>query len=253
MYSPFRLLLGSSLCFLFILCFSSLSAFAQSERWKPRTAPADPDPVPVTTPSPVPPGSQAAAKSDPSPVSIPHPRHCTTGRADLDRIYEKAALKYDLDVNVLIEQGRVESINFNPAVISGRIASPAGAVGISQFMSGTARRYGLQVGPGRDDRTDPELAIDAQARYMRDLLRLFNGRYDLAVAAYNCGENRKTLRAGRIPQIPETLNYTARILGSVKRATARGPVSFFSGILPEKFPQNSKNFDLDAISERFLH
>jgi Transglycosylase SLT domain len=49
-------------------------------------------------------------------------------------------------------------------------------------MPETAARYGLS------NPHDPEAAIDAAARYLRDLLRRFSGRLDLALAAYNAGE-----------------------------------------------------------------
>ena len=53
-----------------------------------------------------------------------------------------------------------------------------------QFMPETARRYGLQ------NPHDPKAAIDAAAHYLRDLLIRFDGRLDLALAAYNAGEDR---------------------------------------------------------------
>jgi len=51
-----------------------------------------------------------------------------------------------------------------------------------QFMPDTARRYGLR------DPHDARAAIDAAAHYLRDLLVRFDGRLDLALAAYNAGE-----------------------------------------------------------------
>lgn len=60
--------------------------------------------------------------------------------------------------------------------------SPKGARGLMQFMPDTARRYGLH------DPHDARAALDAGARYLRDLLVRFNGRLDLALAAYNAGE-----------------------------------------------------------------
>jgi hypothetical protein len=90
-----------------------------------------------------------------------------------------------------------------------------------QFMPETAARYGL------NNPHDPKAAIDAAARYFRDLLRRFDGRIDLAFAAYNAGEgaveafhNGRVLRlangkitnaagliTGGIPPYPETQNY----------------------------------------------
>lgn len=237
--------------FLFLIFFFPQAISGQSQRWRVSATPSGPSGesrivLPAKSPTVPKPPVEA------TPVS-PKVRHATSGRIDLDRLYEQAALRYGLDVNVLIEQGRVESINFNPAVISGRLPSPAGAVGISQFITGTARRYGLVVMAGRDDRTNPELAIDAQARYMRDLLRRFNGRYDLAIAAYNCGEHQPAFREWRIPRIAETMNYTSKILGNVQRVVRRPPVSFFSLPSPSSEKKDGAFVPIRRFSERFLH
>lgn len=70
------------------------------------------------------------------------------------------------------------------------IRSKAGARGLWQFMPGTARQYGLEVKGAVDQRTDPELATRAAARYLRDLAFEFGGdALLLAIASYNKGEN----------------------------------------------------------------
>ena len=72
---------------------------------------------------------------------------------------------------------------FNP-----RARSHAGAVGLWQFMSKTAVRYGLQINSLVDDRCDPIKASYAAAKYLKDLYDIF-GDWTLVIAAYNCGPN----------------------------------------------------------------
>jgi hypothetical protein len=111
----------------------------------------------------------------------------------------RAAQRWNVGAALLSAQIYAES-NFNPFA-----RSPAGALGIAQFMPGTARSYGLR------DAFDPAAAIDAQAHLMRDLLGRF-GSVPLALAAYNAGP-AAVARCGCIPPYPETRAYVARILG----------------------------------------
>jgi hypothetical protein len=111
----------------------------------------------------------------------------------------RAAQRWSVSAALLAAQLFQES-GFNPFA-----RSVAGALGIAQFMPGTARAYGLR------DPFDATSAIDAQAHHMRDLLRAF-GSVPLALAAYNTGPGR--VRAcGCVPPIPETQSYVADILG----------------------------------------
>jgi Transglycosylase SLT domain/D-alanyl-D-alanine carboxypeptidase len=112
----------------------------------------------------------------------------------------QAALRWNVPMNLLAAQLYAES-GLNPFA-----RSPAGAEGIAQFMPGTARSYGLR------DPFDPVEAIDAQAHLMSDLLKRFDGKVALALAAYNAGPGAVE-RHGGIPPYAETRAYVARILG----------------------------------------
>jgi hypothetical protein len=67
--------------------------------------------------------------------------------------------------------------------------SSAKATGPWQFMDKTAKRYGLRVDSTIDERLNFEKATEAALNYLEELHRLF-GNWGLAIAAYNCGEDR---------------------------------------------------------------
>lgn len=64
--------------------------------------------------------------------------------------------------------------------------SPAGAVGLWQFMLATGKRYDLKVNSLIDERQDPYKSSWAAARYLRDLYKIY-WDWNLVIAAYNCG------------------------------------------------------------------
>lgn len=84
--------------------------------------------------------------------------------------------------------------------------SPKGASGLMQLLPGTARRYGTSR------LFDPGANVQAGARYLRDLLRLFGNDIELALAAYNAGENAVLRHGRRIPPYAETRRYVPLVI-----------------------------------------
>ncbi len=64
--------------------------------------------------------------------------------------------------------------------------SPVGAAGLWQFMPATAKKYGLKVSAGIDERKNAWKSTVAAARYLKKLYSLF-GDWLLVIAAYNSG------------------------------------------------------------------
>lgn len=109
------------------------------------------------------------------------------------------ASQLSLDPALLHAVVMVES-GYNPNAVS-----PKGAVGLMQLMPDTARRYGV------NDRRAPEENLLGGARYLRDLLEMFDDNLQLALAAYNAGENAVLKYGSRIPPYRETQDYVRKV------------------------------------------
>ncbi len=93
--------------------------------------------------------------------------------------------------------------------------SPKGAVGLMQLMPPTAQRYGVSSDaktPIEKKLIDPKTNIKAGTRYLRDLINMFPGRLELALAAYNAGEGAVQRYGNKIPPFKETQNYVVTVM-----------------------------------------
>ncbi len=74
------------------------------------------------------------------------------------------------------------------SMFQNKIVSPAGAGGMWQFIPASARRFQLRMDSYVDERYNWQRCTDAAVEYLKNLHDFFDGRWDLAVTAYNMGE-----------------------------------------------------------------
>ena len=132
----------------------------------------------------------------------------TTGNSRIDSLIRYYGNQYSVDpylVYCLMSQESKFSMN---------ATSPKGAQGLMQLMPGTAARYGV-TSP-----YDVAQSIMGGTRYLKDLLKMFNGRVDLALAGYNAGENAVIKYNHNVPPYQETRNYVRLIIARYGKKTS---------------------------------
>lgn len=111
------------------------------------------------------------------------------------------------------------------SALNPKAKSPAGAVGLWQFMFKTGQGMGLEINSYVDERMDPEKSTDAACRYLKSLYQTYNN-WTLTLAAYNAGPgtiNNAIRRSGGktnywelYPYLPnETRNYVPGFIAIV--------------------------------------
>jgi soluble lytic murein transglycosylase-like protein len=150
----------------------------------------------------------AAAPATP-PAAAAHTRQTGLARkAGYEQVVDEVSRTHGLESALLHAVISVES-RYNPKAVSRK-----GAAGLMQLMPQTAKRYGVA------DAFDPLQNLNGGARYLKDLLSLFNNNTSLALAAYNAGEHAVTKHGNRIPPYRETLHYVPQVLNFYQRYQA---------------------------------
>lgn len=124
----------------------------------------------------------------------------STGNSRVDGLIKLYGGQYGVDPYLIYCLMSQES-----SFISGAV-SPKGAQGLMQLMPDTAARYGVT------NPYDVAQNIKGGTRYLKDLLTMFNGRVDLALAGYNAGEGAVMKYGNTIPPYDETRSYVKLIL-----------------------------------------
>lgn len=141
----------------------------------------------------------------------------------IQRVFAEEGLPQDLAWIAFIES------SFLP-----HARSPRSAQGIWQFMPRTGRQYGLKSNGIVDERSDPEKATHAAARYLSYLHELFGDWY-LVMAAYNAGEG-KILKAMERTGARDFWQLAAT--SSIRRQTQTYVPAFLASVLISKDPSH---------------
>ena len=138
-------------------------------------------PVAVATP--------AKAAEVEIPLDIP-----TSGDKELDRLI------FDVGQRQGVDPRFIHAVIWQESKYKNEARSHAGAQGLMQLIPATAERFGCE------NVYDPTENIEAGTKYLRWLLKRFDGNVELALAGYNAGEGAVDKYNG-VPPYNETRNY----------------------------------------------
>jgi soluble lytic murein transglycosylase-like protein len=150
-------------------------------------------------------------------IAEPPPPEATTARPGVElrakaaafaAVIDEAARHADVSPALLRAVIAVESA-FDPHAVSSK-----GAQGLMQLRPATARRYGV------NQPFDPRDNLRGGASYIRDLLKRYGNDLELALAAYNAGEDAVDRHGRTIPPFPETQAYVPAVLRFYRRFLA---------------------------------
>ena len=124
----------------------------------------------------------------------------TSGDHDLDLVITRTGRDLGVDPRL------IHAVIWQESKYKTEAESHVGAQGLMQLMPAAAKRFGC------DDRNDIESNVTAGTKYLRVLLKRFDGNVTLALAAYNAGEGNVDKYEG-VPPFNETQNYVRIITG----------------------------------------
>jgi soluble lytic murein transglycosylase-like protein len=134
-------------------------------------------------------------------AGVPADREAMPAGASAEAMYQEvidaAAEKFDVPSSVIRAVIKQES-NFDSQAVSHK-----GAMGLMQLMPDTANLLGVE------NPFDARANIFGGTRYLADLLEIFGGNLNKALAAYNAGPHRVD---EDIPNIPETVRFVDKVL-----------------------------------------
>ena len=133
--------------------------------------------------------AHAVEKEVAIPLDIP-----TSGDKSLDRLIFDVGQRHGVDPRF------IHAVIWQESKYKNQARSHAGAQGLMQLIPATAERFGCE------DVYDPAANIEAGTKYLRWLLKRFDGNVELALAGYNAGEGAVDKYNG-IPPYNETRNY----------------------------------------------
>lgn len=157
----------------------------------------------------------------------------TKGRENFQQWLSRYPVYAELIIGILKQNELPEELIFHAMVESGlspRAYSRARAAGLWQFVSSTARLYGLSRNWWIDERRDPIKSTEAAANHLKDLYIEFDDWY-LALAAYNAG----AARINRAIRLHQTRDFWR--LNSLPRETRDHVPTFLATAIIARNPQ----------------
>jgi soluble lytic murein transglycosylase-like protein len=142
--------------------------------------------------------STAAAEVNSLPITSMPPLSLLKASNNIDQIINQAAQQNSIPAKLIKAVIQQES-SFNTSAVS-----KTGAAGLMQLMPGTAKSLGVS------DVFDPGQNVLAGSKYLKQLLDKYDGKIELALAAYNAGPANVD-KYGGIPPFEETTNYVRKV------------------------------------------